>query len=249
MTTSTVLLTATVRPNTQLYVAQADPLVRLGQYQRAIASWVDAVEAADADLFIVETSGATADDLLLNVPVASRASINVLSFDAGDTKADRGKGRIEAEAILHGLSAIQQTSGAGGTVYKGTGRLVVRNAARILRRLPPEAVQIRMTADRSFADTRLLGASIGTWQQVVLADRDYIDEMRGVFLEHTVAASVGRAAALKTIQIQRFSQRPSFDGQSGSTGRQYRSAGQGPGAILRRIAEGRLAALAARKQV
>lgn len=246
--TSTVLLTATVRPNTQLFLTQSDPAERLAQYRRAIARWAEDLEPIDAELVVVETSGAGRDELLTEIPKARRSAVAVLSYNAGEVLGAVGKGTLEAEAIRRGLEMVLRESGADRTVYKATGRLVLANARLLVQDLGPQAVRVRMTADRTFADTRFIGGSLAAWSRVLLADADRIDEPRGVFLEHVVAGSVGRAAALKDVALDRFPVRPLFDGQSGSTGQVY---GRGLRSVesLRRLAESALAAAAARKQV
>lgn len=249
MTSSTILLTATVRPNTHLHLAQADPAVRLAQYQHAIGVWAAQAVACDAELFVVETSGARPADLLSSVPVRTRSDIRVLSHEAGSSERAGGKGLFEAEAIRHGAEAVAQELGTDRTIHKATGRLVLTNATHLVRALPPEVVQIRMTTDRTFADTRFIGAAASVWLRVLLADAEHIDEPNEVYLEHVVAGSVARAAAMKTIRVERFPRRPSFEGQSGSTGRNYRGGGSPLLSRLARIGEDGLAALAARKQV
>lgn len=247
--TSTVLLTATVRPNTQLFLARSDPAERLAQYRRSIAHWAEGLQPIDADLLVVETSGADPDELLAEVPVARRSEIRVLSYDAGEALGAVGKGTLEAEAIRRGLEIVRSESGGGHTVYKVTGRLVLTNARRLVQDLGPRAARVRMTVDRTFADTRFLGGSIGVWDRVLLADVDRIDEPRGVFLEHVVAGSLGRAVALKDVAVERFPVRPLFDGRSGSTGQLYSRRRPRPVESVYRLAETALTAVAARKQV
>lgn len=247
--TSTVLLTATVRPNTELFVAQADPETRLAQYRTAIARWADLVRSSDVDLVVVETSGAQPTSLLSDVPSPLRSYVRVISYEAADTDNARGKGPFEVEAIRRGLAAISQESGDDRTVYKGTGRLVLSNAGALVQDLGSRSVRIRMTADRSFADTRFLGGTVATWHRVLLDDTDQIDELAGIYLEHVVAGSVARAAAMRSINLERLPQRPVFDGQSGSTGETYTSQYLRTPERLRRLGEDLLASIAARKQV
>lgn len=247
--TSTVLLTATVRPNTQLFVAQADPEARLRQYRRAIALWSEMAQASDVDLVVVETSNAGPDTILREVPFPMRSRIRVLSYEATDSSDGAGKGPLEVDAIRRGLAVVEQDFGDTRTVYKATGRLVLTNAAALVRDLGATTLRIRMTADRSFADARFLGCPVAVWERVLLADTDHIDERGGVYLEHVFAGSVARAAATRTISLERFPTRPSFEGQSGSTGKIYTSRGLRTPKRLRRLGEDLLAAIAARKQV
>ncbi|MGN7190383.1 hypothetical protein [Curtobacterium sp. MCBA15_004] len=247
--TSTVLLTAAVTPNTQLHVAQSDPAVRLEQYKIAIARWVDLVRSSKAELVVVETSGVDPDEILTLVPGPLRPGVRVMTYQAPPPINDVGKGPMEVDAIRRGLAAVALECGEDRTVYKATGRLVLANAARLVRRLEPHEVAVRMTVDRSFADTRFLGASVAVWRDVLLADVGHIDERAGVFLEHVVAGSVARASAIGVVDIARFPERPVFAGQSGSTGKVYDGRAVRVAEGLRRRGESLLASFAGRKQV
>lgn len=246
--TGTVLLTATVRPNTTMYLTQHDPDARRAEYRHAISTWAMQLEGTPFDLTVVETSGATATELLSSVGSHLRPRIRVVQYDPSGSDASRGKGRLEADAIAHGLAAIEQDSGTDHGIYKSTGRLVLRNARRLVLPIPHDAVRVRMTLDRSFADTRFVGADAQTWRRVLLAETAAIDEQAGIYFEHVIAGAVARSAALQQIRIERFPERPDFVGQSGSTGRRYRRGLGSAVPALSRLAERGLADLASRKQ-
>ncbi|WIE83847.1 hypothetical protein [Curtobacterium sp. MCPF17_021] len=246
--TGTVLLTATVRPNTTMYLVQHDPVARLEQYRHAISTWATQLEGTTFDLTVVETSGATATELLSAVDSGLRHRIRTIQYDPSESDASRGKGRLEADAIARGVAAVEQDSGPDQSIYKSTGRLVLRNARRLVRPIPLDAVRVRMTLDRSFADTRFVGAHAQAWRTVLLADTAAIDEEAGIYFEHVVAGSVARSAALQQIRIERFPERPHFAGQSGSTGRRYRGGLTSAVPALPLLAERGLARLASRKQ-
>lgn len=246
--TGTVLLTATVRPNTTMYLVQHDPDARLEQYRHAISTWATQLDGTSFDLTVVETSGATTTELLSSVDPRLRRRILVIQYDPSASDASRGKGRLEADAIGHGIAAIERDSGTDQSIYKSTGRLVLRNARRLVLPIPHDAVRVRMTLDRSFADTRFIGADAQTWRRVLLADTAAIDEQAGIFFEHVLAGAVARSAALQQTRIERFQERPEFAGQSGSTGRRYRRALTSAVPALSFLAERGLARLASRKQ-
>lgn len=252
MTRETVLLTATVRPNTNLFVAQADPAVRLLHYQQAISAIRSQLDER-VDLVVVETSGgATADltELLTELLTdRDRALTRVVPFDPSTSEADKGKGRIEADAIRFAVGGIIRSSGRDATIHKLTGRLVLENPSQVLLPVLGPVVRVRTTADRSFVDTRLMTGRAQEWLDVILAETTMIDERAGVYLEHAVAASLARSAALKQIRLERFPVRPRIVGQSGSTGEFY---GAGSGRFKRRLIElfeDRLSRLASHKQV
>ena len=248
MTRETVLLTATVRPNTGLFVAQADPAVRLLQYRQAISAIRSQLDER-VDLVVVETSGEATADLTELLPEKDRAMTRVVSFDPTTSEVDRGKGRVEADAIRFAVEGIIRSSGRDATIHKMTGRLVLENPSQVLLPVLGPVVRVRTTADRSFVDTRLMTGRAQEWLDVILAETTLIDEPAGVYLEHAVAASLARSAALKQIRLERFPVRPRIVGQSGSTGKFY---GAGPGRFKRRLIElfeDRLSRLASHKQV
>lgn len=248
MTRETVLLTATVRPNTNLFVAQSDPGVRLLQYRRAINAIRSQLDDR-VDLVVVETSGEGTADLTEHLTERDQSLTRVVSFDPTSSEADKGKGRVEADAIRFAVEGIIRTSGRDTTIHKMTGRLVLENSSQVLLPVLGPIVRVRTTADRSFVDTRLMTARAQEWMDVVLAETTMIDERAGVYLEHAVAASLARSAALKQIRLERFPVRPRLLGQSGSTGESY---GAGPGRFKRQLIElfeDRLSRLASHKQV
>ncbi len=246
----TVLMTATVRPNTDLFVTQSDPSLRLRQYQEAISSMRSSLRP-ETDLAIVETSGVGPSQLTALVAPQHRATIRVINFDAMNSDSTQGKGRIEADAVRHAVGVIAATAGTSSTttVHKVTGRLVIENASEVFSSIDGPVVRARSTMDRSFVDTRVVSARIEEWMTVVLRDADAVDERAGVFLEHAVAAALARAAALHRIRLERFPVRPRIRGQSGSTGAAYRGGPPRAASNVTRMLERGLAGLAARKQI
>lgn len=243
-----MLLTATVRPNVEVRLAVSDPVDRLRQYQEAVAATRARVRSG-VGLVIVETSHARKSDLVARLSAAERKATRVISFDGSSVDAARGKGFVEAAAVQFALSEIVASSGEETTVHKLTGRLVLENAARVLQPADWPVVRVRMTVDRSFADTRLISARAVDWREVVLSESSSIDEPNGVYIEHTVAAGLARAAALRRVSLERFGARPRIIGQSGSTGAAYRGERFRVMANAAYFAEKRIASLAARKQV
>ncbi|MCA5924722.1 MULTISPECIES: hypothetical protein [Curtobacterium] len=227
---------------------QHDPEARLDQYRHAISTWATQLEGTSFDLTVVETSGATATELLSAVDPRLRHRIRTVQFDPSGSDASRGKGRLEADAIACGIAVVEQDSGPDQSIYKSTGRLVLRNARRLVHPIPLDTVRVRMTLDRSFADTRFVGARAHAWRTILLADAAAVDEEAGIYFEHVLAGAVARSAALQQIRIERFPERPHFVGQSGSTGRRYRRGFTSAVPALSLLTERGLARLASRKQ-
>ncbi|WIB67967.1 hypothetical protein DEI93_02685 [Curtobacterium sp. MCBD17_035] len=243
-----VLLTATVHPNVSDGIHVVDPEIRLAQYRTAIADWESWSSRLGFRLALVETSGAPADRLLSEVPPAGRPAIDVVHYAPSSEEVTAGKGRIESAAVIHAISALVADDAL--TVFKCTGRLRIANPQAVISAVGAASVRLRMTLDRTFADTRLIGAAAHVWRDVLLKDREVLDDTGGIYLEHLVAAEVARASALSQIAIERFPSRPLFIGLSGSTGRTY--VGRRFPALGARLIGGSerlLGSLAARKQV
>jgi hypothetical protein len=160
-----VLLTATVTPNVASRLSVTDPDVRLSQYQQALLSWQDALDPRFFEMAVVETSGAAESDLLAALSAKDRPTVRVLRHLPTASQIERGKGAIELAAVLSAIDSMPDLL-AESTLYKSTGRLPLVNSARIVSPLLPATVRVRMTADRSWADTRIFGADIATWQRV-----------------------------------------------------------------------------------
>lgn len=246
--TDIVILTATVTPNVTHRLTLADPQIRLEQYQAAIARWGRVLEPSGFHLAVVETSGARRDDLLYALPLDKHAAVRTFDYHPSDSQVSRGKGAIELGAIAYVL-ARHPGVGPASSVYKCTGRLPLLNASRIVRPVEPGRVRIRMMADRSWVDTRLIGARAPVWDELVNTCSDAVDERLGYDLERVAAAHFASKAALKQLQIERFRERPVFEGVSGTSGRTYAPlSARGRDALMRPI-ENLLAGIASRKQV
>lgn len=243
-----VVLTATVSPNVTERLTLVDPGARLKQYQAAIASWEQALEHSGFGLAIVETSGADRDDLLSRVAENKRPAVKTFNFEPSTSQTARGKGAIELGALAFALEQCPEI-GQHNTVYKCTGRLSVLNASRVIRRLSPAIVRARTMADRSWVDTRLVGARAAVWQELIDSCANTVDESIGFDLERIAAAHFASRAALKCLAIERFPERPIFAGMSGTSGQSYSPFLARARNALMRPVETVLAEIASRKQV
>lgn len=241
-----ILLTAAVVPSTNSNVTLTTTETRLRQYQEAIAFWHHASRAMDRRLAVVESSGAARGTLIELVDNPLRHSIVTQTVEIPEVVERQGKGASEAFMID---VFVEQLSAADVSAYKVTGRLKVTNYKESMQLMQPATAVVRMTLDRAYADTRVLGASIDVWKRVLNGMYDDVDESRDVWLEHVVAARLASARALKRLSVERFNRRPHLQGTSGS----HASTVYG----VRRLAkfsnlacvESGLNAIAARKQV
>jgi hypothetical protein len=215
-----VLLTATVTPNVGDHLVVADPHLRLQQYQETAKHWYRALAGSGFHLAVVETSGAGKNDLLSGLSRSERSSVAFHSYSPSPSEIGRGKGAIEMAAIQH---AITESIGldSGSTLYKCTGRLPLLNVARCIGELERGSVRARMTLDRSSADTRLIGATVQEWKNLLFNTAGLVDDAHGIYFERVVASRIASALALGRCRLNRFPVRPIFGGISGTSGRRY----------------------------
>ncbi|WP_147423995.1 hypothetical protein [Microbacterium sp. AG1240] len=241
-----VLLTAAITPKAAGPVAVVDPKVRLSQYRSALESWIRDTPP-EVHLVILETTGCFTDELRESIPIDARERVVVTVIPASPEAERRGKGSAEFEVVERYLSGLR---GKYQTIYKVTGRLALEDAARLVVPLRDEEVRARAALDRSYVDTRLVGAGRSAWQfllEDMVAD---IDDMRGVYVEHVLAARIATGLALRQISMSRFPWKPVFLGVSGTTGGIYGgNKFRRLIAVPQRYVESKLAALAQRKQV
>jgi hypothetical protein len=243
-----VLLTATVNPNVSEFLSLADPAARLAQYQLAIREWHLALRESEFRLAIVETSNATAADVLALLSPEQRSTVSFVNYNPSGPETERGKGAIEISAIRHTIIAHPELR-PNDTIYKCTGRLPVKNAMQCIDVLPPGTARARMSLNRSMVDTRLFGATSQVWEDVLFGNLDQINDSGGVYYEHVVAAQLSAALAVGSVSLSRFPNRPIFAGVSGTSGRQYAKRLTRLKYRILRPLESALASVASRKQV
>ena len=244
-----VILSATVTPNGDFGIAEFDPERRREQYRGAIAFWILALRGTPFRLAVVETSGEPAGALGLSHERDVTGTADFYAFVPDRAVVARGKGAIEAAAIEYVIDLCRGSLSDSATLYKCTGRLKLINYRACLGVLDPGAVCARMTIDRSYADTRLIGASIDVWRDSLRGMAEEVDDANGVFLEHVVASRIARGVALRRVTLTRFAERPIFEGSSGTSGSRYSPRREeAVNATLGRLEE-MLSRFAARKQV
>lgn len=135
----------------------------------------------------------------------------------GNQNKEKGKGYGEAEIIefaINNSRVIDEKC----IIIKITGRLIIKNINRILRRLKTRTdfVSCQFHSDLKFADSRLVCASTAFYHQF-LNFKEQINDQKGVFFEHILSSSVLNS----NLCYIPFSEEPIFIGKSGTTGDIY----------------------------
>jgi hypothetical protein len=239
-----VILTAAVTPSVTDHLVVADPDVRRRQYRASIERWAEAAQDHNFSLAVVETSGAS--ERSLTEGLRARPSILFRSYTPSDDEVRRGKGAIEMAALLSVVA--DNPWDPEEAVYKCTGRLFVSNAARVVAPLPDSSLRARMTLNRSWIDTRLLGASPSVWRDVIGPAGREVDDNDERPIERQLGIHTSPRLAAGTLTWSRFPERPFFEGVSGTSGQAYSGVRSRLSNVVLSRLEDQLVRLAARKQ-
>lgn len=211
-----VLLTATIDPGSTKLVARNDPILRLGDYKRALLSWH---AQSHVPIVFCENSGYDLSNLRTLVDERPGCAVEFLSFDGNHHAATRGKGYAELELMKDAL-ATSRVLASSGVIIKCTGRLIVPNARRVIRSITASDFDVMCTLKQnlSFADTRLFAATPQFLRDHLFPMVSLIDDDRGTYLEHAVACAVGDALAHRK-KWRPFPILPRIQGISGTHGK------------------------------
>ncbi|KIC59370.1 hypothetical protein RM52_04005 [Microbacterium hominis] len=172
-------------------------------------------------MIVVETTGTSRSDFMSGLDDECGRRVEYINYVPSADEAQRGKGAVELRAIDDAIDQLLVGMG-DETLFKLTGRLIVSNLSRLLIPLPPQTLVARGTLDRTWFDTRLLGARVSLWKDSLCRASALCNDRAGVYVEKALAAQIARDLVLGRIDLVRFPQQPAFSGQSGSTGTTYR---------------------------
>jgi hypothetical protein len=189
-----LLLTATIDPGATLMVARKDPNVRLRDYQQALTAWLSS--GATRKIVFYENSGFDISSLREISHRFPEHEVEFHSFLGNESGASKGKGYSE----LMGIARVMEQSQLIGNcrlMVKCTGRLTVRNAAKLFRLIEDVEFDVMCTLGRNlaFADSRLFVAQPSFVSQYLIPQHTIIDDSNGVFFEHALACAMARALA------------------------------------------------------
>jgi hypothetical protein len=211
-----LLLTATIDPGQTLMVARRDALVRLRDYQQALQFWL--ASGASRRVIFCENSGYDLSSLQELASDYDGIDVEFVSFCGNQSGAIKGKGHAELELIRHALETSRLIAGCD-LIAKCTGRLIVRNAARILPSIAACEFDIMCTLFKhlSFADSRLFVATPAFLREYLLPKATMVDESAGVFFEHALACAAASAVG-EGKRWRPFPAYPRIQGISGTHG-------------------------------
>jgi hypothetical protein len=211
-----LLLTATIDPGNTLMVARRDPQVRLADYRRAYAFWLQS-NAVQKILFCENTDY----DLSSIRSIASqnpRCKTEFISFRGNEAGAVQGKGYAEMQIIQHALSASSLLD-SSDVIVKCTGRLTVRNAAVLFEAMARAQFDVMCTLKNNlaYADSRFFAGSREFLTVDLFPTIHMIDDNRKIYFEHALACATAHAISRQRTW-RPFPRFPLIDGISGSVG-------------------------------
>jgi hypothetical protein len=240
MPTFQMVLTASVNPN-GMYVKVADSNTRLQQYLTAVGALLDTPDPIVGGVTLIEN---TNSDLAPFQELAARRNphgkkVEFLSVDCNDYDRSLGIGYGEFWLMDEGIrrSTILQ---AGALMAKLTGRLVVRNLAAILHRVPADVdmlLDVKPNKDPATGtvESRLMVIGYDFYQSKIVGMYRNVNGAKNITAEHCLYQVVRNSPGAKI--VPRLPREPQWVGYSGSTGMRYDSLSmrlRQPARVMRR---------------
>ncbi|HEX9083958.1 MAG TPA: hypothetical protein VF836_04395, partial [Gemmatimonadaceae bacterium] len=156
-----LLLTATIDVRGVAFTKRTDPVVRLGDYKRALRSWLG--NPRTPPIVFAENSAHPLDELrsIADKENPFRHRVDFLSFDDNSYPRSLGKGFGELRIVRYAIDH-SDLIGPGTFVIKVTGRYYVENIEALIRcaELSGEAdVFCDLRGNLTWADTRVFCAT------------------------------------------------------------------------------------------
>jgi hypothetical protein len=181
-----LLLTATVTPPAGVpFLTRSDPQVRLADYADALRTYLQLPDGVVDRIVVADNSNSDLSALEQVVAASSSArDVELLPFPGRDYPVEQGRSVGETYLIEDALarSRILSELGDDALFWKVTGRLRVRNLARLAASTPACDLYIDLRRYRiPWADTRLFAATrrgfrVGFLDRVELLRHDLLPE-------------------------------------------------------------------------
>lgn len=188
-----IVLTCTIDVRGIPHMQRSDTGIRLADYQRALARWLD--DAWIRNIILVENSGYPLDTLIKQVRQhPSGKYVEFLSFDGQGFQRHLGKGYGETLALQHVAQKSHQLRSTG-RFLKVNGRYYVPNIVDVLSCMDANTgVFCNLNKSMTFSDSRLFGGDL-EFLGYVCREGLQVDDSRGHWLEHALAKAVLHAIA------------------------------------------------------
>jgi len=210
-----VILTGTIFPQATQDLQRFEPSKRRKDYESALIWWRRSCERLELDLLFAENSDPTLGDW---VP----EGIHSLYLPSTH-ESNFGKGRGEFDLIRNVLNVLSNEAIECQWIAKCTGRLTVRNLAKIIPVINSEDFVVgRLSRDLTSLDSRFVVASEKAWSHTLLVSEDKLDDSAGQFLEQLWAHNLLSSISDGTVFLP-FKRVPQYKGFSGTSDFKYHS--------------------------
>jgi hypothetical protein len=216
-----ILLTAAITPVQSFKGSLRDPEMRFNQYMAALRFWASVADQVDAQIVVVETTGADLDAFVDPLPSGQHRRIVVFPYAPSISAVQNGIGAIEAEALDAAMSSLAEGRTANALVAKVTGRLRINNAIELLAAHDNSTVLARRSLDRRYVDSRFFQVPVTLWSSYLTGLASEINDQEGRYFEHAIAYRLIVGEYERTLRVIPFARRPIVQGVSGTTGRRY----------------------------
>jgi len=210
-----------------MFVKVADGKTREQQYLRALAALLDIADPVIGGITFIENTGANllAFQRLGELRNIHQKKLEFISLDLNEYPRELGIGYGEFRLLDEGIRQSKLLA-ADSYIVKLTGRLIVRNLAAILRRLPSQfdmALDVYPGKDPSIGevDSRLMVISPAFYAARIEGMYRQVNGSKAITAEHCLYQAVRRSAGARI--IPRLPREPQWIGYSGSTGMRYDS--------------------------
>lgn len=213
----TVLLTAAIKPAAGMQMSLVDENAREQEYIDSVEFHSKALAACGLQrrMILVEGSDATAEALQA---ACAEYGVEFMRQRYSANGGERGKGHREATMIQDTINIL---AARDGLFLKITGRLRVLNICNIIQAIELSDAACLATPDAQthYSDTRVISFTGRFWNHVTSLS-EYINDDKGHYLEHVVAAAI-RVAALDGLRCDYLDPPARIIGRSGTNGEQY----------------------------
>jgi hypothetical protein len=226
-TANVLLLTATITPPAGVpSLARIDPDQRLQDYEQALAFYLPLVGRCIDEIIVAENSSSDISSLRALAECSGLTDqVEFLVFDGLDHPVEYGRGYGEFRLIDHVMahSRVVQTRGSPVTIWKVTGRYIVRNLCRIIERRP-RAFDLYCNVrnwPRRWADMYLLAWSAAGYKALIRGSCEQLKETENRGSPEVRFRDLVESAAVGLKVIPRFTITPLIEGVRGLDNRAY----------------------------
>jgi hypothetical protein len=179
-----LLLTGNIAPVGVPHLERTEVSQRENDYVEALTKWL----SLGYPLVFCENSGYNSTKI--NALFAGHPHLEKLQFVS--SVSTQGKGHGEAEIIAYAFKNSQILQQSDGWIVKVTGRYFVENAVKIIKEVsndPSVLIVANMENSLRYADSRFFMFRRIFYEKYLSIYMPEIDEMKGVYFEHTLAKS------------------------------------------------------------